>query len=154
MRDRRIQAAPDSVVFPLRIGLAQGWTSPLFKDQIKMPANPFNALTDYGIGIGLRIPHYRHILERKPVVDSFQSISETDIFDGGKPLRALDQILEQYRAVRIHLGFRMPSARVTSMVGIPKSYFPCRTPPKRPISRPLTSAMFWIMSKCRYSSRA
>ena len=34
-----------------------------------MPANPFNNHNDYGIGIGLRVPHYRHILEKKPVVD-------------------------------------------------------------------------------------
>ena len=41
-----------------------------------MPANPFNGYTDYGIGIGLRVPHYRHILEKKPVVDWFEIISE------------------------------------------------------------------------------
>ena len=28
-----------------------------------MPANRFNDFTDYGIGIGLRIPHYKHILD-------------------------------------------------------------------------------------------
>ena len=38
-----------------------------------MPANSFNGHTDYGIGIGLRVPHYRHILEKKPVVDWFES---------------------------------------------------------------------------------
>ena len=42
-----------------------------------MPANPFNNFTDYGIGIGLRVPHYQHILSRKPVVDWFEIISET-----------------------------------------------------------------------------
>ena len=31
-----------------------------------MPANPFNHFTDYGIGIGLRVPHYDHILAEKP----------------------------------------------------------------------------------------
>ena len=30
-----------------------------------MPANRFNGFTDYGIGIGLRIPHYQHILHRE-----------------------------------------------------------------------------------------
>ena len=34
-----------------------------------MSANRFNGHCDYGIGIGLRIPHYRHIFEHKPVVD-------------------------------------------------------------------------------------
>ncbi len=31
-----------------------------------MPANRFNAFTDYGVGIGLRVPHYDHILSEKP----------------------------------------------------------------------------------------
>ena len=30
-----------------------------------MPANAFNGFTDYGIGIGLRVPHYDHILVKK-----------------------------------------------------------------------------------------
>ena len=52
-----------------------------------MPANRFNGFTDYGIGIGLRIPHYRHILERKPVVDWFEIISENYMVDGGSRSR-------------------------------------------------------------------
>ena len=39
-----------------------------------MPANRFNGFTNYGIGIGLRIPHYEHIFEKKPVVDWFEII--------------------------------------------------------------------------------
>jgi Protein of unknown function (DUF692) len=58
-----------------------------------MPANRFNGYTDYGIGIGLRVPHYQHILERKPVVDWFEIISENYMVDGGRPLAILDQIL-------------------------------------------------------------
>src|SRR6202789_909065 len=65
-----------------------------------MPANRFNAFTDYGVGIGLRIPHYRHILSRKPTVDWFEIISENFMVDGGRPLQVLDQILEQYRVVQ------------------------------------------------------
>jgi uncharacterized protein (UPF0276 family) len=65
-----------------------------------MPANPFNGFTDYGIGIGLRVPHYRHILAEKPVVDWFEIISENFMVDGGRPLHVLDQILEQYRVVQ------------------------------------------------------
>jgi Protein of unknown function (DUF692) len=61
-----------------------------------MPANRFNGFTDYGIGIGLRAPHYDHILTRKPVVDWFEIISENFMIDGGRPLHILDQILEQY----------------------------------------------------------
>ena len=65
-----------------------------------MPANRFNGNTDYGVGIGLRIPHYNHILENKPVVDWFEIISENFMVDGGRPVRVLDQILEQYRVVQ------------------------------------------------------
>lgn len=56
--------------------------------------------TNYGIGIGLRIPHLNHILERKPVVDWFEIISENYMVDGGRPLAVLDRILEQYRVVQ------------------------------------------------------
>ena len=65
-----------------------------------MPANPFNNFTDYGIGIGLRVPHYDHILRKKPAVDWFEIISENFMCDGGRPLNVLDQILEQYRVVQ------------------------------------------------------
>ncbi len=65
-----------------------------------MPANAFNGFTDYGIGIGLRVPHYNHILTEKPTVDWFEIISENFMCDGGRPLKVLDQILEQYRVVQ------------------------------------------------------
>ena len=65
-----------------------------------MPANRFNGFSDYGVGIGLRIPHYRHILRNKPAVDWFEIISENFMVDGGRPLEILDQILEQYRVVQ------------------------------------------------------
>ena len=65
-----------------------------------MPSNPFNGFTDYGIGIGLRVPHYNHILSEKPTVDWFEIISENFMVDGGRPLKVLDQILEQYRVVQ------------------------------------------------------
>jgi len=65
-----------------------------------MPANRFNNFTNYGIGIGLRVPHFQHILSRKPTVDWFEIISENFMVDGGRPLKVLDQILEQYRVVQ------------------------------------------------------
>jgi hypothetical protein len=64
----------------------------------------------YGIGIGLRIPHYRHILERKPVVDWFEIISENYMADGGRPLQVLDQIMEQYRVVQHGVSMYFGSA--------------------------------------------
>ena len=51
-----------------------------------MPANRFNGFTDYGVGIGLRVPHYDHILSEKPVVDWFEIISENYMVDGGRAL--------------------------------------------------------------------
>src|SRR5450755_1965164 len=75
-----------------------------------MPENAFNNFSDYGIGIGLRVPHYRHILERKPVVDWFEIISENYMFDGGRPLAILDQILEQYRVVQHGVSMYFGSA--------------------------------------------
>jgi uncharacterized protein len=65
-----------------------------------MPANRFNGNSEYGIGIGLRIPHYQHILENKPPVDWFEIISENYMVDGGRPLAILDRIRERYRVVQ------------------------------------------------------
>ncbi len=75
-----------------------------------MPANRFNAFTDYGIGIGLRIPHYKHIFEKRPVVDWFEIISENFMCDGGRPLEMLDRILEQYRVVQHGVSMYFGSA--------------------------------------------
>src|ERR1700734_2875578 len=75
-----------------------------------MPANRFNNFTDYGIGIGLRSPHYHHILTRKPVVDWFEIISENYMIDGGRPLRILDQILGQYKVVQHGVSMYFGSA--------------------------------------------
>ncbi len=65
-----------------------------------MPANRFNGYTDLGVGIGLRIPHYRHILNNKPTCDWFEIISENYMCDAGRPLEVLDEILEQYKVVQ------------------------------------------------------
>jgi uncharacterized protein (UPF0276 family) len=75
-----------------------------------MPANKFNGYSDYGIGIGLRIPHYNHIFEKKPVVDWFEIISENFMIDGGRPLKVLDQILDQYRVVQHGVSMYFGSA--------------------------------------------
>jgi uncharacterized protein (UPF0276 family) len=75
-----------------------------------MPANRFNAFTDYGIGLGLRVPHYAHILDKKPTCDWFEIISENFMVDGGRPLHVLDQILEQYRVVQHGVSMYFGSA--------------------------------------------
>jgi len=76
-----------------------------------MPANRFNGYTDYGVGIGLRVPHYEHILTKKPVVDWFEIISENYMVDGGRPLTMLDGILDQYRVVQHGVSMYFGSAQ-------------------------------------------
>ena len=49
--------------------------------RVHMRANRFNGYNDYG-GIGLRVPHYDHILSKKAVVDWFEIISENYMVDG------------------------------------------------------------------------
>ena len=80
------------------------------ESELAMPANRFNGFTDYGIGIGLRIPHYQHIFEKKPVVDWFEIISENYMVDGGRPLATLDRILEHYRVVQHGVSMYFGSA--------------------------------------------
>lgn len=75
-----------------------------------MPATRFNGFTDYGVGVGLRIPHYAHIFSHKPVVDWFEIISENFMVDGGRPLAILDQILERYRVVQHGVSMYFGSA--------------------------------------------
>ena len=76
-----------------------------------MPANRFNGFTDYGVGIGLRVPHYDHIFSEKPVVDWFEIISENYMVDGGRALKMLDQILERYRVVQHGVSMYFGSAQ-------------------------------------------
>ncbi len=76
-----------------------------------MPANRFNGFTNYGVGIGLRLPHYDHILSEKPVVDWFEIISENYMVDGGRPLKILDEILEQYKIVQHGVSMYFGSAQ-------------------------------------------
>ena len=67
-------------------------------------------LPDLGVGIGLRVPHYRHILEQRPRVDFFEIISENFLVGGGKPRHHLARVLESYRVVQhgVSLGIAGP----------------------------------------------
>ena len=75
-----------------------------------MPANRFNGFTDLGIGIGLRVPHYQHILSKKPTCDWFEVISENYMVDGGRPLEILDAIAEQYQVIQHGVSMYFGSA--------------------------------------------
>lgn len=61
-------------------------------------ANKWN-LPDLGFGVGLRTPHYTHILEQHPPVDWFEIISENFIDAGARPQYVLERILEHYPVV-------------------------------------------------------
>lgn len=75
-----------------------------------MPYSRPDKLAEYGIGVGLRVPHLGHILERKPVVGWFEIISENYMVDGGRPLAVLDRILEQYKVVQHGVSMYLGSA--------------------------------------------
>jgi uncharacterized protein len=69
-------------------------------------------LPDLGVGVGLRVPHYRRILAESPRVDFFEVISENFMVGGGKPLHHLSGVLEKYRVVQhgVSLGIGGPEA--------------------------------------------
>ena len=75
-----------------------------------MSSTRFKEFTEYGIGVGLRLPHLNHILERKPVVGWFEIISENYMVDGGRALAGLDRILEQYKVVQHGVSMYFGSA--------------------------------------------
>lgn len=52
-----------------------------------------------GFGVGLRVPHYRYVLERYPEVDWFEVISENYLDSGGYPRHVLDRVAERYPVV-------------------------------------------------------
>jgi hypothetical protein len=61
---------------------------------------PRLGLPDLGVGIGLRVPHYKHILAQRPALDFFEIISENFMVAGGKPRYHLERVLETNRVVQ------------------------------------------------------
>src|SRR5260370_12977778 len=112
-----------------------------------MAANRFNGQTDYGVGIGLRIPHYQHIFEKKPVVDWFEIISENFMVDGGRPLQVLDQILEQYRVVQHGVSMYFGSAEPLNREHLAR----LKTLVKRTKTPWLSDHLCWGSVAARYS---
>jgi uncharacterized protein (UPF0276 family) len=62
------------------------------------------------IGLGLRIPHYRHIFENWPEVDFFEIISENFMGDAPLPRRNLERILSRYPVVLHGVSLGIASA--------------------------------------------
>lgn len=63
-----------------------------------------------GYGVGLRAPHYAHILEHWPQVDWFEIISENYIDSLGRPRNVLRQIAERYPIVMHGVSLSIGSA--------------------------------------------
>ncbi len=57
------------------------------------------SLPNLGLGVGLRSPHFSHILQHRPAVDWFEVISENYIDSRGRARYVLSQIAEQYPVV-------------------------------------------------------
>src|SRR6266403_131408 len=103
-----------------------------------MAANQFNNFTDYGIGIGLRVPHYRHILAKKPVVDWFEIISENFMVDGGCPLTSAGAA----------------STDVTRMICSPcRTLLPAPRSPRRTFAKRAISLRFRFVLKTSAATR-
>lgn len=56
-------------------------------------------LSDLGIGVGLRIPHYPYLAAEWPTVPWFEVITENFLVDGGAPRYWLDRFRERYPVV-------------------------------------------------------
>jgi uncharacterized protein (UPF0276 family) len=52
-----------------------------------------------GCGVGLRRPHYTHVIENRPAMDWFEVISENFMVAGGRPLEVLERVREHYPVV-------------------------------------------------------
>ncbi|MFC4991669.1 DUF692 domain-containing protein [Rubritalea tangerina] len=63
-----------------------------------MTTNRFD-LPNLGYGLGLRSPHFEHIVTEWPEVDWFEIISENFMDSSGYPIYVLDQIVERYPVV-------------------------------------------------------
>ncbi|MEQ1567110.1 MAG: DUF692 domain-containing protein [Myxococcota bacterium] len=65
---------------------------------------------DLGVGVGYRIPYYRHIQENRPVMDWFEVISENFMVDGGAPLYWLGSTAERYPIVQHGVSMSLGSS--------------------------------------------
>jgi len=52
-----------------------------------------------GFGVGLRRPHYAHIIDARPRIDWFEVISENFMVPGGRPLQVLEAVRANYPIV-------------------------------------------------------
>jgi len=71
---------------------------------------PRLGLPDLGVGVGLRVPHYRRVFAERPPIDFVEVISENFMLGGGRPRHHLDRALESYPLVAhgVSLGIGGP----------------------------------------------
>jgi uncharacterized protein (UPF0276 family) len=76
-------------------------------------------LPDLGVGIGLRVPHYRRLFAERPQLDFVEIISENFMGVGGRPRYHLERALETYRVVQhgVSLGIGGPDAPSARYLG-------------------------------------
>ncbi len=74
-----------------------------------MAANRLD-LPDLGLGLGLRAPHVREILDSHPAVGFFEVISENYMDTRGRPLQTLDAIAARYPVVMHGVSMSLGSA--------------------------------------------
>jgi uncharacterized protein (UPF0276 family) len=60
---------------------------------LQMDRAEFPAL---GYGVGLRRPHYSHVIDDHPAIDWFEVISENFMVAGGRPLEVLEAVRRDY----------------------------------------------------------
>lgn len=63
--------------------------------------------THHGFGLGLRRPHYQHVLEQRPAVDWFEVITENFLAPGGRPRDILRRVRAHYPVVLHGLSFNI-----------------------------------------------
>jgi len=56
-------------------------------------------LPDLGVGVGLRRPHYAHVIAERPAIGWFEVIAENFMVEGGRPLQILEQVRADYPIV-------------------------------------------------------
>lgn len=69
-----------------------------------------HGISDLGVGVGFRAPHYAHVLEQRPPMDWFEIISENFMVEGGRPLANLARLLDGYRVVPHGVSLAIGSA--------------------------------------------
>ncbi len=59
------------------------------------------------LGVGLRLPHYRHVFEHAPPVDYFEIISENFLGEGATPRARLERVSARYPVVLHGVGLNL-----------------------------------------------